>query len=143
MGLLIDDETFLREFETQRWLLEKWHHRDHIKLAYLYLRRFGFEEAVGKIRTGIKAHNATHGVPESPTSGYHETVTIAWLRLVDLVLCEYGPANSADEFFEQHQELSQKKTLRLFYSRERFMSAEAKVRFVEPDLAPLPRSVRS
>ena len=70
-------------------------------------------------------------------------MTQAWLRLVDLVLREYGPAVEADAFVEQHPELSEKKTLRLFYSRERFMSAEAKVSFVEPDLTPLPRSRRA
>jgi hypothetical protein len=137
------DEVFLREFEAQRWPLEKWHHRDHVKLAYLYLRRFGFDEAAARMRAGIKVHNAAHGVADSPTSGYHETMTQAWLRLVDLVLREYGPAEDADAFVEQHPELLEKKTLRLFYSRERFMSPDAKVSFVEPDLAPLPRSRRA
>ena len=36
----------------------------------------------------------------------------------------------------------QEKTLRLFYSLDRFMSAEAKHAFLEPDLAPFPRGRR-
>jgi hypothetical protein len=138
-----DDDFFLREFEAQRWPMERWHHRDHIKLAYLYLSRYPFEEAQARIRRGIQAHNAAHHVPEGLTSGYHETMTQAWLRLVHLALREYGPAENADAFYEQHPELSQKSTLRLFYSRERFLSPEAKAGFVEPDLAPLPRSRRT
>ena len=141
--MAVDDLEFVRVFEACRWPLEEWHHRDHIKLAYLYLRRYPFDEALARIRAGIKAHNAAHSVPEGLTSGYHETMTQAWLRLVDLALREYGPAESADTFYEQHPELSQKKTLRLFYSRERFVSDEAKGRFVEPDLAPLPQSRRN
>lgn len=137
---MTDDDQFLAEFEACRWPLDQWHHQQHIKLAYLYLRRYPLAEAVERIRSAIKAHNAAHQVPESPTSGYHETMTQAWLRLVYLTLCEYGPAETADSFYEQHPELSQKKVLRLFYSRERFMSPQAKVEFVEPDLAPLPRS---
>lgn len=137
------DEAFLRAFEARRWPLEQWHHRDHIKLAYLYLCRFSLDEAAAWIRNGIKSHNEAHNIKDSPTSGYHETMTQAWLRLVDVILREYGPADNADAFFEQHPELSQKKTLRLFYSCERFMSAQAKVSFVEPDLAPLPVSRRS
>jgi hypothetical protein len=137
---LSTDETFIREFEAGRWPLENWHHCDHIKLAYLYLRRYPLEEAASKLRDGIRAHNAAHGLPDLPTSGYHETMTRAWLHLVDLVISEYGPSDTADLFFEQHPELSQKKTLRLFYSRERFMSPEAKLRFVAPDLCPLPKS---
>jgi hypothetical protein len=139
---LVDDETFLREFEARKWPLERWHHRNHVKLAYLYLQRYPLDEAAARIRDGIKAHNAEHNVPESPTSGYHETMTQAWLRLIDLVIREYGPAEDADAFIDAHPELSQKKTLRLFYSREFFMSPEAKVSFVEPDLTPLPRSRR-
>ena len=135
-----DDETFLREFEARRWPLDRWHHRDHIKLGYLYLRRYPFDEAAARIRAAIRAHNAAHDVPDSPTSGYHETMTRAWLCLIDLVMREYGPAEDADAFIDLHPELSEKKTLRLFYSRGRFMSPEAKVSFVEPDLAPLPRS---
>jgi hypothetical protein len=67
-------------------------------------------------------------------------MTQAWLRLVQLTLCEYGPAETADVFFEQNPQLSQKKVLRLFYSRELFMSPRAKAEFLEPDLTALPRS---
>ena len=135
---MTSDETFVSEFEACRWPLEAWHHREHIKLAYLYLNRYSFEDAFGKIRRGIKAFNTIHAVADSPTSGYHETITHAWLSLVKFVLDEYGPAASADEFYESHPELSQPKTLRLFYSRECIMSVAAKTSVVEPDLTPLP-----
>lgn len=134
------DAQFIREFEAQRWPLEQWHHRDHIRLAYLYLRRYPFDEAAAKLREGIRAHNAAHGIPDQPTMGYHETMTIAWLRLVEAMLIEYGPPpdGTGEAFCDAHPELSEKKMLRLFYSRDRFMSPEAKARFLEPDLAPLP-----
>lgn len=134
------DDLFLEQFENKQWPLERWHHRQHIKIAYLYLRRYPFDEAMRRIRDGIRAYNDAHKISDTPMSGYHETMTQAWMRLVELVLKEYGAAESADHFFDAHPELSQKKTLRLFYSRERFMSAEAKQKFVEPDLAPFPRS---
>lgn len=135
---MTDDETFLSEFEACRWPLSEWHHRDHVKLAYLSLCRYSFDEALARIRNGIKAHNAAHDVPDSATSGYHETMTHAWLRLVEFAIQEYGPSKSADEFYADHPELSQKKTLRLFYSRDVFMSPRAKTEFLEPDLTPLP-----
>ena len=127
-------------FESGEWPLADFHHRQHIKVAYLYLRRYPFETAMNRIREKIKAFNAAHNVPDLPTSGYHETMTQAWLRLVHLTLCEYGPAESADAFYEQNPQLSQKKALRLFYSKEVFMSPSAKYEFLEPDLAPLPCS---
>lgn len=135
---VLNDETFISRFEASTFPLEHWHHREHIKAAYLYLRAHPFEIAVERMRSGILALNAAHGVPDEPTRGYHETMTQAWMRLVQVTLCEYGLASTADEFFELHPQLAEKKVLRLFYSRERMMSAEAKARFVEPDLAPLP-----
>jgi hypothetical protein len=67
-------------------------------------------------------------------------MTQAWLRLVYFTICEYGPAENADSFYEQHPQLQQKKVLRFFYSKERFTSPQAKAEFMEPDLTPLPRS---
>jgi len=140
---MTEDDIFLTQFEAGQWPLEKWHHRDHIKVAYLYLRRYPVEEAIQRVREGIRAHNAVHGIQDGPDSGYHETMTRAWMRLVLVTLCEYGPAASADEFFELHPQLSQKKVLRLFYSRDLFMSRRAKMEFVEPDLTPLPVSKKT
>ena len=137
---VLDDQTFLGRFEAGTFPLEQWHHRQHIKIAYLYLCADPFEVAIERMRTGIRALNAAHRVPDELTRGYHETMTQAWMRLVEVTLCEYGPAGSADEFFELNPQLAEKKALRLFYSRERIMSAEAKAKFVEPNLAPLPRS---
>lgn len=135
---MIDDETFLAQFEACRWPLSEWHHRDHIRLAYLYLRRYSFEEALLRVRDGIKAHNASHQLPDTPTGGYHESITQAWLFLVHFVIGEYGPSANFDSFYEEHPELSTKETLRLFYSPELLMSQEAKIRFCKPDLAPFP-----
>jgi hypothetical protein len=65
-------------------------------------------------------------------------MTQAWLHLVHTTLRQFGPANSADEFLDAQSQLSSKRTLLLFYSRDLIMSAGAKAAFVAPDLAPLP-----
>ena len=139
----MSDEEFLIQFETAEWPLSEWRHKQHIKIAYLYLRRYPFDEAMTRLRERIKAYNKAHDIPDTPTRGYHETMTGAWMRLVYLTLCEYGPAATADEFWERSPQLSEKKTLRLFYSRDVFMSPRAKVEFVEPDLGPFPTSRKS
>jgi hypothetical protein len=136
----MDDQTFLAQFEARTCPLDQWHHREHIKVAYLYLSRHSFATATEKVCSGIRAYNATHNVPESLTGGYHETMTQAWMRLVYLTFCEFGPSESADEFVDKHTQLLSKRALLFFYSRDHIMSAEAKRQFVEPDLTPLPRS---
>lgn len=133
--IMKNDREFVELFELQQWPLERWHHRDHIKLAYLYLLSDGFDGAMVKLREGIRAHNAAHGIVDMPTAGYHDTMTRAWLTLVKIVVDEYGACADSDTFYEAHPELSQKKTLRLYYSKDLFMSAKAKAEFVEPDLS--------
>src|SRR5215469_8118450 len=137
-----DDETFLAQFESAALPLAEWHHQQHIKVAYLYLRRYPLETAIARMSAGVKKLNAAHKVPEGLDRGYHETMTHAWMRLVHFSLCEYGPAESADAFYEANPQLSQKKTLRFFYSRESFTAPQAKAEFQVPDIIPLPKSKR-
>lgn len=132
------DDDFLKQFVDCSLPLGEWRHRAHIKVAYLILGKYSFEEAVQHIRSGIQAYNAAHGIADTPTGGYHETMTQAWIRIVDTMMREYGRAETADAFIDQHPQLAEKKVLRLFYSRELIMSAAAKAQFVAPDLAPLP-----
>ena len=140
---MMDDEIFLRRFEDGAISLADWHHREHVRVAYLYLLRWPYDVALDRMRAGLHKLNAAQQVPESLTRGYHETLTCGWLRLVHCALCEYGPDGTSEAFFEQHTQLQARRALLFFYSRDRLMSAEAKARFVEPDLAPLPQSCQN
>jgi hypothetical protein len=71
--------------------------------------------------------------------GYHETITVAWLRIIAATIRHYGAPARADDFCDRHPHLLAPTLLRLFYSRERLASPESKIRFVEPDLNPLPQ----
>jgi len=133
------DDEFVQQFESCSFPFEQWHHREHVKLAYLYLVRFGFADASRRLREGIRAYNAANKVPDAPMRGYHETLTLFWLRLIQMTVQEYGPRATADEFFEFHPQLGEKKIHRLFYSPELFMTPRVKSEFVEPDLTSLPR----
>ena len=134
----MNDAEHLRRFEDHSLPLEQWNHRAHLKVAYLYLLQFSLSETQERLRTGIKAYNAAQGIQDTPTGGYHETMTQVWLQLVYTTLCQFGPAESADAFFDAQTQLQSKRTPLLFYSRDRIMSPEAKRTFVAPDLAPLP-----
>ena len=142
----MDDAELLRQFEALSLPFEQWTHRAHVKVAYLYLKRYPFDAALDRMRTGIKAYNAANRVPESPTSGYNETTTVAFMRLVAVSISAYEdafPTRSADHFCETHPQLMTRNVLRLFYSPGRRLHPDAKAIFVEPDLAPLPRVTSS
>ena len=131
----MNDDEFLAAFEG--CTLEEFHHRDHIKVAYLYLRRHPLDEAIAKVRAGLQALAVAWSAPvDDLEKGYHETMTQAWVRLVHLTLRDCGVAQSADAFCDQQPKLMQKTHLHLFYSRERLITWEAKRDFVEPDLVP-------
>lgn len=85
--------------------------------------------------------NARHAVPETTTSGYNETTTRAFMHLIAATLHAYSqthPTTDADSFYDTHPQLMTRHALRLFYSPQRRMDPAAKMRYVEPDLAPLP-----
>ena len=130
----MNDDEFLAAFEART--LEEFHHRDHVKITFLYLRRHPLDEAIAKVRSGLQALAVAWGAPvDDLEKGYHETMTQAWVRLVHLTLSGGELAESADAFCDRHPQLMQKTRLQLFYSRERLMTWEAKREFIEPDLA--------
>ena len=47
----LGDSGHLRQFEDQSLPPEFWHHRAHLKVAYLYPTTFTFEEALEKLRS--------------------------------------------------------------------------------------------
>ena len=138
----MDDRTFLEQFEDCTLPFDQWTHRAHVKVAYLYLRRFSLEEAIRKMRQGIQRYNAANDVPEGPDTGYNEMTTQAFLRIIYAVISEYEsvfPTKTADEFCDTHPQLLSKHILRFYYSPDQRMHPDAKTTFVEPDLAPLPQ----
>jgi len=58
----MNDEEHLRSFEDQSLPRAGWSHRAHLKVAYLYLIRFSYDEALERLRRGIKAYNAAQGI---------------------------------------------------------------------------------
>jgi len=136
------DAELVRQFEACTLPFEQWTHRAHVRVAYTYLQRHGFDGALERMRAGVKQYNAANDVPDSPTSGYHETTTHAFLWLIHVTMRAYGDThsvNNGNEFCDMHPQLMTKHVLRLFYSPECRMLPVAKTRFVEPDLTELPR----
>ena len=132
----------LDNFQSCAIPIEQWDHRAHLTIAYFLLRSYPLEEATRRMREGIQKYNAAHGIEQAAngTGGYHETMTIAWMRVLHATMSVHGHAETAEQFLQQHPHLLSKVMLRLFYSRARIMCREAQQGWVEPDLAPLPRA---
>src|SRR5437868_4847216 len=99
------DDEHLRCFADLTLPFAEWTHRAHVKVAFTYLRRHPFNEALDRMRAGVKAYNARNGVPEGPTSGYNETTTHAFMHLIASTLAAYNqthPTPDADSFCDMH-----------------------------------------
>jgi hypothetical protein len=121
---------FIRRFESDE--LDDLSHRDHIRVAFAYARRGGVAAAVEGAR-GIRRFAEARGALRK----YHETMTVAWARVVGRLAVDSAPLPFA-EFLEAHPELVRRDLLRAHYSEGLLFSEQARASFVEPDLAPLP-----
>ena len=128
----------VRGFEDCTLPRECWTHAAHLTVALWNLLQYDWPEACARVRLGIKRYNAAHAIHATPTGGYHETLTLFWLRRVRAFL-EDG-RNEARSLLALANELvaACDKSLPLaYYTRERLFSTEARAAWVEPDLKPL------
>ena len=128
----------VRRFEDCTLPRGEWTHAAHLTVALWHLLQFDWPEAVGHVRRGIRRYNAAHDIPTTPTGGYHETLTLFWLRTVRAYL--EAERNEARPLVHLANELvaTHDKSLPLtHYTRERLFSPEARAHWVAPDLKPL------
>ena len=129
----------LRGFAERQLPRERWTHAAHLTVALWHLLQYDWPEAVSRVREGIKAYNAAHGVRQTPTGGYHETLTIFWMRAVRAFLEDGRNEGRSLVALANSLVASAERDLPLrHYSRELLFSAEARANWVEPDLRPLP-----
>jgi hypothetical protein len=111
-------------------------HREHLELAWTYLRLYPIEEAESVMTAAIRHIAQRHGAEQK----YHQTITRAWLQFVAVHMQRWG-AESFEEFIERNPELLDGKLVEHFYSRELIFSDCARAVWVDPDLRPLPTLV--
>ena len=134
----LEDDRFVADFEAGVYPHSRFRHADHVRLAWIYLRRFGVEEAEERIRGGIRSFARQAGAERK----YHETVTIAWMRLVAIALRLTPDTGEFHAFARLHGWLFRKDALLAFYSRERLASEAARGEWAEPDVAAFPAPFR-
>ena len=121
-----DDRRFQADFD----------HRAHVRLAYTYLAENDAETALAGMRSALLAFLRHNGIDPSR---YHETMTRAWILAVRHFMEISGDSASASAFIENSPTLLDAKIMLTHYSAALLFSPEARARFVEPDLGPIPR----
>lgn len=119
-------------FESCDLPYERWTHRAHLAVAAVYLRRYPLPEATDRARTHIPLYNRTRGNP----NGYHETITVLFMRLVDREL-RAAPAADLPALVNDLAGRYRVDWLYGYYTPDRLWSAEAHAGFIDPDVRPL------
>jgi hypothetical protein len=132
---LSEIEALIDGFETGTLPRSEWTHAAHLTVALWYLTRVSGREATARIRNGIKRFNAAKGIVTTPTSGYHETITLFWICIVSRYLLA---ADAGDSLVELVNGLLARYTNShlpfAYYSRDLLMSPRARASWIEPDL---------
>jgi hypothetical protein len=129
----MSDEALVAGFEDCSLPGSAFHHREHVRLTWIYVRRYGETAALARLEDGLKRYAAHNGA----AGKFHYTITRAWLRLVASAAGQQ-PSACFDELVARRPELLDKSTLGRHYSGGVLGTDRARLGFVEPDLEPLP-----
>jgi hypothetical protein len=123
------DEAFLQALETCVLPELDFGHAAHVRAAYLYLRAGDFASALPRLQRTIRAYASSLGRPDR----YHETITVAYLALIQQHIAQRGDGGGWDGFERHNPELFDQHLLLHFYSRSQLDSALARRLFLLPD----------
>jgi len=126
----MNDVDFLHAFETGTLPATDFHHRDHVRLAWLYLQEETPSGAIGRFAEGLKRFAKRAG----KEGLYHETITWAYLLLVHERMGR-ASAVTFEDFAAKNPDLLtwSPSVLDRYYRRETLASDLARRVFVMPD----------
>jgi hypothetical protein len=128
------DDAFLDAFEHVAFAPSRFHHRDHLRLAWAYVKRVGATKAETRVCTGIR-HLARAAGAEAR---YHETLTRGWVRAVAHFEAHSSPIWNFDQFVDNYPLLLRRDLLLAHYHAETLASSKARARWTVPDKEPIP-----
>jgi hypothetical protein len=117
----------------------RWTHAAHFAAALWLISRRPDLDAARAMPGFIRAYNEATGVANTDTEGYHETITQASLRAAHSFMREdpqrslFATCNAL-----MASPLGKSDWLLQYWTRPRLFSVEARRRWVDPDLRPLP-----
>ena len=126
----MNDRDFLRAFESLEFPPGEFHHREHVRLAWVYLREAPLLPALARFRTSLLRFATNAGA----AGVYHETITVAFLLLIHERMQATASA-TFDDFATANPDLFVWKPsiLDRYYRTETLQSDLARASFLLPD----------
>ena len=125
------DCEFVSQFESGSLPPTGFHHTDHVRMAFAYLRQYPVLEALERFSTALRHFALSQGKPNF----YHQTITWAYIFLIHERIARAGQAQSWEEFAQANPDLLtwNNGILTRHYTEETLQSDLAKRVFVFPD----------
>lgn len=127
-----EQSTFIQSFEAGTLPGTAFKHVDHVRLAWLYLQIHPTDEALTRFSRGIRRFAAANGQADL----YHETVTWAFLFIINERIGRFGRDHTWKEFSERNQDLIEngRDVLGRYYSGDLLHTDIARRVFLMPQL---------
>jgi hypothetical protein len=125
------DQEFIERFENCTLSGADFHHREHVKVVWLYLQSASVLETLTRFSAGLKRFAAANGKPNL----YHETITWAFVFLIHERMQRDGCGLGWPEFVERNADLFDWKNniLKSYYQDRTLGSEIARKIFILPD----------
>jgi len=127
----MDDRAFVEAFESCSLRPDLFHHRDHVRLAWIYLKEDPVLQALARFSIGLQRYATSLGKTEL----YHQTITWAFLLLIHERMARGGEAATFEEFAKANPDLLawSPSVLSAYYREETLASPLARRTFLMPD----------
>ena len=113
---------------------EQWTHHAHLTTAIWHLKNYDVDEATCLLKSGIISYNLSVGSINNGSGGYHETLTIFWITVVDCFVRHHSHLNLTDTcnaFLQSN--LADRALPFLFYIKENVLSKAARAKYMQAD----------
>ena len=137
-GLPVTEEgidAFIAAFEDGSLPKGRWTHGAHILTGACYVHALGEVAAIARMRERVAAYNVAVGGQNTETGGYHETVTVLWIKILSGFRGEYPELGRAEfAVLAVDHFVGQRDILRRYYDYDVVGSVEARRQWVPPTL---------
>ena len=129
----LPDAEFERSFADCSLHPSIFSHEAHLRLAWIYINKYGLEAAEKNIQTQLQHYVKFNGGEDK----YNKTLTAAAVMIVNYFMKQSDFATFSDFILNVPQlKTNFKELVASHYSFDIFTSKKAKEKYLEPDLAP-------
>jgi hypothetical protein len=131
-------DSLVEKFNGQTLPKSDWTHLAHLIVGISYLNAYSFYDAVCRLKSGIILLNYSQQTLNTDNSGYHETITIFWSKVIKIYISLHNNL-SVEQLVNSFlsSSLADTNLPFVFYEKQFLLSPHCRTIYIEPQLQPL------